>query len=183
MHRTLWAMVVVALAVGGAACGPYSGGQLPDTAFIYDIVPGASTFIQPGTQAGYGITANTGGVYRLVWTGDAATSGVHRHFYGSVWTPGTFAQITGGCISNVCPLESNDYVSAAATVYSGQRVDFDAQTSDGIDGFDVVVNAEPVTFDLYIDGARYPDLVFFSAAANGGAVSTVDGIPFALQGT
>src|SRR4051812_33829895 len=84
MRRTLSAVVVVALAVGAAACGPHTGGAIPTGVPVYDIVPGASTIIQPGVQAGYGITANTGGVYRLVWTGDQSTSGVHRSFYGSV---------------------------------------------------------------------------------------------------
>ena len=76
-----------------------------------------------------------------------------------------------------------DVVKQPVSVSGGQRVDFDAQTTDGIDGFDVVVDFEPVYFDLVIDGRRDPALVFFSAADNGGVVSNVRTIPFGLQGT
>ncbi|HYV47014.1 MAG TPA: hypothetical protein VFA20_19255 [Myxococcaceae bacterium] len=183
MHKTLSAVVVVALAVGGAACGPYSGGGIPNTADVYDITPGASVVIGAGGVAGYGITANTGGVYRLVWNGDQSSSGVHRHFYGSVWSTGTFVTLTRGCFNNVCPVESNDIIGNPVSVTGGQRVDFDAQTADGIDGFDFQTDFEPVYFDLLIDGSRYPSLVFFSAAALGGTVANVQNVPFGLQGT
>jgi hypothetical protein len=184
MRKTLSAVVVVALAVGTAACGPYSGGGIPpSTTEVYNIVPGASVVIGSGGRAGYGITANTGGVYRVVWNGDASTSGVHRQFWGSIWTPGTFQQVTPGCIGGACPVESNDVVRQPVNVAGGQRVDFDAQTADGIDGLDVVVDFEPVYFDLVIDGGRHPELVFFSAADLGGQISNVNTIPFGLQGT
>ena len=183
MHKTLSVVMVGALVVGAAACGPYTGGGIPSNAPVYRIVPGASTIIQPGVQAGYGITANSGGVYRLVWTGDQGSSGVRRSFYGSVWTPGSFLQVVAGCISSVCPMESSDVVRNPINVNGGQRVDFDATTSDGIDGFDVQVDFEPVYFDLVIDGGRYPNLVFFSATDNGGAISPAGAMPFGLQGT
>jgi hypothetical protein len=186
MHKTLSAVVVVALAVGGAACGSYTGGTIPDgpSTEVYNITPGASVIIGSGGRAGYGITANTGGSYRIVWNGDQSSSGVHRHFYGSVWTKGgPFRQITKGCFQGACPVESNDVVSNPVVVAGGERVDFDAQTADGIDGFDFMVDFEPVFFDLLIDGERFPSLVFFSAADLGGTISNVGTIPFGLQGT
>jgi len=183
MHKTLSVVMVGALAVVAAGCGPYTGGPIPTGATVYDIVPGASTIIQPGVQAGYGITANTGGVYRLVWTGDRGSSGTNRSFQGSVWTPGSFTQVTAGCIGGGCPVESGDTVKQPVAINGGQRVDFDATTADGIDGFDVVVTFEPVYFDLLIDGSRHPELVFFSSAALGGQIATAGAMPFGLQGT
>src|SRR5258706_10525999 len=56
---------------GGAPSGlPSSAGA--DT---YHIDPGAALLVTPGTQAGYGVLANVGGSFRLVWTGDGATTG------------------------------------------------------------------------------------------------------------
>jgi hypothetical protein len=103
-----------------------------------------------------------------------------------VWTHGTFQQVTAGCIGAVCPVESDDVVKQPVTVTGGQRVDFDAQTADGVDGFDVAVTGagfEPVYFDLVVDGVRNPDLVFFSAADLSGQIANPGTIPFGLQGT
>lgn len=187
MHKTLSAVVVVALAVvGGTACGSYSGGPIPNgpATEVYNITPGASVIIGSGGRAGYGVTANTGGSYRLVWNGDQSTSGAHRHFYGSVWVDtGSFQSITRGCFQGACPVESNDVISNAIDVAGGQRIDFDAQTADGIDGFDFLVNNEPVYFDLVVDGSRDRTLVAFSAADLGGAITNPNTNPFGLQGT
>lgn len=184
MRKTTSVVLAAVLAVGAAACGdshPYVGGVIPPSSTVtYRIVPGAGTIIQPGTQAGYGIAANLGGSYRLVWTGDTATSGEYRNFYGSVWTPGTFSNIVAGCNGAACPLEGDDVLGNVIQVTNGNRIDFDASTANGIDGFDFVVSLEPVFFDLRIDGRRYPDLVFFPATDNGGAISTVAQIPFGL---
>jgi hypothetical protein len=50
MHKMLSAVVVVALAVGGAACGSYTGGPIPDgpATDVYNITPGASVIIGSG---------------------------------------------------------------------------------------------------------------------------------------
>ncbi|HEX2573577.1 MAG TPA: hypothetical protein VH877_28770 [Polyangia bacterium] len=164
-------------------CSRYQGGAIPpQTTAIYRITPGANTNIQPGVKAGYGITANTGGAYRLVWTGQApAPNAPYRVFRGSVWTLGTFSNVTPGCSGGACPVEEDDYVSTPATVTGGQRIDFDATTDQGVDGFDFVTSAEPVYFDLYVDGARVATtLVAFPATDNGGAVSPPGEIPFGL---
>jgi hypothetical protein len=168
-------------AAGQCSTAPYQGGAVPpQTTVVYAIQPGASTVVQPGVQAGYGITANIGGSYRLVWTGDISTSGTYREFWGSVWTRGSFSALVRGCNGSVCPLEQGDLVSNPVTIAGGQRIDFDSFATDNLDGFDFVVTAEPVYFDLYIDGVRYPNLVFFPATANGGQISNVATIPFGL---
>jgi hypothetical protein len=177
---------LAALSLLVAACGDGTvshlgvGGSVPSGAVVHRILPGASTIVQPGAQAGYGITANTGGSYRLVWTGDAGASGTWREFWGSVYTPGRFLQIVPGCNGGICQLESNDSLTGAIQTGGGQRIDFDAFAADGLDGFDFIVDTEPVYFDLIIDNARYPNLVFFPATDNGGAISNVAAIPFGL---
>jgi hypothetical protein len=149
----------------------------PDTggAQVYHIDPGAGVVVQPGTQAGYGITANFGASYRIVWTGDGVTQ--YREFYGSLWTSGVFTSLSPGCEAQACPLGANDYVSQPYDISGGQRIDFDTFATSGIEGFDFAVSLEPVYFDLYIDGQHYPELVFFSSA---GAQSSTAGFPFGL---
>jgi hypothetical protein len=182
-------VLAVLAAVGIAACGGdrYThpggvGGAVPNNPNtpIYRISPGAGTVVEPGSQAGYGITANVGGSYRLIWTGDSNASGTYREFYGSVYTPGRFDQVVRGCNSGVCPLERGDILSSPVNTTGGQRIDFDAFAYDNLDGFDFVADTEPVYFDLYIDGQRYPALVFFPATDRGGAISSVDTFPFGL---
>jgi hypothetical protein len=156
-----------------SASGPPNTGTAP----IYPIDPGASIAIDPGTLAGYGITANVGASYRIVWTGDANTSAQYREFYGSVWTSGRFASLVPGCNDQSCPISSSDYISAPYAIAGGERVDFDTFAIDNIEGFDFSVSVEPVYFDLYIDGQHYPDLVYFSSS---GVVSTTASFPFGL---
>ena len=85
-----------------------------------------------------------------------------------------------GCNGGFCPLENDDLVSAPNPVAGGQRIDLDALATTGLDGFDFVVSAEPVYFELYIDNKKYPMLFFFAATDNGGQVSNVASIPFGL---
>jgi len=145
---------------------------------LWSIDTGSGVVLQPGTQAGYGITASGGQSYRLVWTGDAGTSSSYHEFYGSVYTKGSFTNVTPGCAGNACPLESGDYVSPAYTISGGQEIDFDTFATTGIDGFDFVSDTEPVYFDLFIDGVHYPNFVYFMS---GGVQSAPTSVPFSLQ--
>ena len=159
-------------------CAMPATSDLPAVATLYNVDAAAATVIADGSQPGYGITANTGGSFRLVWTGNGGATS-YSEFYGSVWTTGTFVSMTPGCAGNSCPLESSsDYVSVPYSVRGGQRIDFDSFARDGVDGFDFVVSTEPAYFDLYIDGQRYPTLVFFTS---GGVVSNTASLPFGLS--
>ena len=131
--------------------------------------------MQPGLQAGYGITANAGGTYRFVWAGGSAAT----EFWGSVWTTGHFTMITPGCGANACPLGAGDFVSTARAVTGGERIDFDAFPTTSLGGFDFIADTEPVYFGLILDGTRQPNSVFFPSAATG-QISTVAVIPFGL---
>ena len=137
--------------------------------------------MQPGTQAGYGILANAGGSFRVVWTGEGATTGSYTNFTGTVWTTAVIDSVTPGCFQNACPLEGGDSVSAPTAVTGGYLVDFSAVATTGLDGFDFTVTAEsaaqPVYFDLLIDGQRFSQLIFFSSA---GQAATAGTDPFGL---
>ena len=136
---------------------------------------------------GYGITANTGGNYRAVWTGDVQVSGAYSHFTGTVYTPGHFLGVFPGCPDangEICPLENGDVVSDATPVAGGgEQVTFDTFATDGLDGFDFQIDLEPVQFDLRIDGLsdlQVAASVFFPDTDLNGAISTPTDNPFQL---
>lgn len=184
--RTLTSLTLAALFAGGCVVvhdNPPPPHQQPPpttpppatTIPTYGIDPGASTIVLPGQQAGYGITANVGGSYRVVWTGDTPTA--YTNFTGYIYTPGHFTVVNPGC-GGQCPIEANDYIYAPVAVQGGgEEIDFDTVATDGLDGLDFGTDAEPVTLDLLIDGVRYPQLVFFTS---GGVTSAPSTIPFAL---
>jgi hypothetical protein len=153
--------------------------SLPDStgATVAVIDSGAALVVNPGAQAGYSITGNTGGTYRIVWTGDAGSTGTFTHFVGTVWTAGTFDSFSTGC-GGTCDLEANDTVSQPVAVTGGERIDFDATATTGLDGFDFSATQEPVYFLLYVDGQLRNDLVFY---ASGGQTASPSTDPFGLQ--
>jgi hypothetical protein len=178
---------LVALGLGG--CIIEAGGGppppppvitvVPTTAQVVRIEPGAGTIVQPGVQAGYGITANVGSSYRILWTGDASASLSYREFTGSIYTAGNFTSVTPGCANNFCALEAGDYVSPPTPTTGGTRIDFDTIATTGLDGLDFIVDSEPVYFDLNIDGVPYPNLVLFTSGTTN-QTTTAPGNPFGL---
>ncbi len=177
--RTVSSLALVAVLAGG--CVVHDNGPPPSGPPTYRILPGASTIVSPGTQAGYGMTANTGGAYRAVWTGDSNVSGQYTSFTGTIFTPGSFSDFAPGCADNSCPLESGDEIDAPVDVVGGgQQITFTTTATDGLDGVDFAVTLEPVQFDIQINGNYYPDLVFFPDTDNGGQISTPSTIPFGL---
>jgi hypothetical protein len=176
--RILNCLPLFALVCGGCVVvhdtNPNPGPQGPP---LYRITPGASTVVYPGTQAGYGITANLGGSYRAVWTGDSPVS--YSNFRGTIYTPGHFTNFDPGC-GGVCPDEANDVFTAPGPVAGGgEQITFDTVALDGLDGLDFAVDLEPVEFTLTIDGASYPNLVFYPDADTHSITSPSE-IPFDL---
>jgi|SRR5579871_6080203 len=159
--------------------GANEGMPDPNTLTVYRIAPGQSAALMPGSVAGYAITANLGGSYRIVWTGDDGQSGTWREFWGTVWTPGHFSNLVPGCSDGSCALENGDYVSSIMDVPGGQAINWDTFAASGIDGFDFVTDLEPVIFDFFIDGARYTDRVYFFSTDNN-QISHVGVFPFGL---
>jgi hypothetical protein len=145
----------------------------PSQLLPFAIDPGAPTLID-ATHPGYGITANVGGAYRIVWSGNG---GGYNHFYGYVYSASGFGSVDPGCVGNTCPLESDDYMAVANYSGGGQYIEFDTYASSGFDGVDFTTPADPVEFDLYIDGAQYPTAVYFTS---NGQPSNTDVFPFTL---
>jgi hypothetical protein len=160
---------------------PHPGGGVPTSAPISQIEVNKGLTFDPGFAAGYVITANTGGSFRMEWTGDSQVSATYREFWGSVWVSGgQFDSVTPGCAQNACPLESNDYVSDILSVPGGERVDWDTFATDGVDGFDFAVTpGATVYFDMFVDGTHDPALVEFVDAATG-QPATAPALPFGL---
>jgi hypothetical protein len=77
-------------------------------------------------------------------------------------------------------LESGDIVSPIQTVTGGQRIDWNTSASTGWDGFSFTTDTEPVYFDVFIDGARHPELFFYPAAPSG-TTSTPVSSPFGIS--
>jgi hypothetical protein len=162
---------------GGGGAGGGGGGGGSGGPPVYRILPGAGTVVAVGSQPGYGITANTGGSYRAVWTGSSAQS--YTHFTGTIYTPGSFTAFQPGC-GGYCPDESSDIIYQPAPVAGGgSQISFDTYALDGLDGLDFGVSLEPVEFTLLIEGAAYPSLVFFTSGDTGQTASP-GAMPFDL---
>jgi hypothetical protein len=164
--------------IGGAPplMSPPPAGGVP----TYKIQPGVPTGVQPGVQAGYSITSSGPGAYRIFWTGDVKSGGEYHLFTGRIHTPGHFTQSIPGCSDGSCALEAGDSVSSPTQDATGQTIEFNTYASVATDGLDFTVDMEPVTFDLDIDGAAFPNLVFFPDAQQSGTVATVASTPFNL---
>jgi hypothetical protein len=153
----------------------------PSSTALYHVQPNTATGVVAGTQAGYGVrTLGGNDTFRILWTGDGAAGGGYHEFWGTVWTSGHFSGLLPGCTNAACPLEASDFVSGVVNTSGGERVDWDTFANDGLDGFEVTTDTLPLYFDLFVDGARLPNLVFFPAASQGGQIATVGTIPFAL---
>jgi hypothetical protein len=161
-------------------CGGTPGLPSSAGAQTYHIDPGASLIVSPGSQAGYGILANVGGSFRIVWTGDGAQTGTFSSFVGTVWTTSVMDTLTTGC-GGQCTFSGADTISGPTQVQGGYRADFSSAASVGLHGFDFTVTmdslTQPVYFDLLIDGARRKELIFFSSA---GVAATTATVPFGL---
>jgi hypothetical protein len=175
--RTFMACLAIVLGNGCVVVHDNPQPPPPQGPPLYRIQIGASTIVQPGSQAGYGITANVGGAYRCVWTGQSSVT--YNNFRGSIFTPGHFTAFTPGC-NGFCPDHPSDVFGAPAPVTGGgEQVTFDTLAASGLDGLDFGVDTEPVTFTLYIDGAAYPSLVFFPNTDTQ-QIAAPQSIPFSL---
>jgi hypothetical protein len=146
---------------------------------VYRIQPGAATVVD-ASNPGYAITANVGGSFRMVWTGNSG--GSFSEFRGYAYTPGSFLSVTPGCSDGSCALERGDSVSGPQAVAGGgEQVVFDTFAADGLDGFDFTVDVagEPVEIYGEVQGSPVPSLVFFTSADTG-VVSNPASLPFAL---
>ncbi len=167
--------------LGDHTSGASSSESIPVGATAYVVLVGGTVPTAPGTKVGYALTSPSPKTYQFRWTGEAnvVADGYHE-FYGSVWTTGTFTSLTPGCTNLACPLESGDFVSRAENVTGGQRIDWDTFASTAWDGFSFTTDTEPIYFDVYIDGARHPELFFFPEAPSGADTSPA-ATPFGIS--
>ena len=170
------------IGMGSHPTGAGSSEAIPPASTMgYTVKVGSTVPVAPGTRVGYALTATALETYQFRWTGDASVAGDgFREFYGSLWTTGHFTSLTPGCVNSACPLENGDYVSAITQVPGGERIDWDTLASTGWDGFSFSTDTEPLYLDVYIDGARQPNLFYFPQAP-GGAVSSPGATPFAIS--
>jgi len=126
---------------------------------VYSPEAPSKVHIFPGRTVGYQLTSETPGSYRFRWTSDQLVShSGFRRFHGSVWTPGHFLSVVPGCDDGSCALEDNDYVSRVERVAAGgERIEWNTLASDGWDGFSFKTDAEPIYFEVNVDGDARPD--------------------------
>jgi hypothetical protein len=116
--------------------------------------------VNKGRELGYELTSEAPGSYRFRWTSDnLVRHGGVRRFHGSVWTAGHFLSVVPGCQDASCPLETDDYLSAVQSAPGGgERIDWDTLAKDGWDGFSFTVDAQPMYFDVNVDGRPRPEV-------------------------
>ena len=153
----------------------------PSSTVTFSIQSNVATGVVAGQQAGYGIRTLGGNVFRVIWTGDADVGGGYHEFWGTMWTTGSFTNQVPGCTNGFCALEGGDFVSAPYATAGGQRIDWDTFASDGLDGFEVTSYTTPVFFDMFIDGERHSELVFYPDATQNGAIASPTAIPFGIK--
>ena len=137
-----------------AAC---SSGPAPDSpvhlgarAMLgYHVRAGAASEV-PSNEAGFVVTANGLGGYRLAWV---AFDGSASVFSGTASTDGTIDP------ASIAPLSGREDVTLSAD--HGEIV-FSSQPGSAADGVDFVPSADPIYVDLRIDGA--PAAIFFTGA-------------------
>jgi len=140
---------------------------------VYGIDVGAPTVVD-ATYPGFGIAANVGGSYRVVWTGN---SGGFSRFQGYIYSQSGFSSVDAGCVDDSCRLESDDYMAVVNYAGGGQYIEFDTLAATSFDGVDFVTPADPVEFDFYIDGQQFTTSVYFTSS---GIVANTEAFPFAL---
>jgi hypothetical protein len=136
----------------------------PQRAMVYPIELGSKVAMRVGRTLGYELVSQGLGSYRFRWTSDMLESHRgNRRFQGSVWTAGHFTSVVPGCADGSCPLEEEDHLSGVEHVAGGERIEWDTIVWDGWDGFSFTTDAEPLYFDLNVDGDARPDLLEFLA--------------------
>ncbi len=146
---------------------------------VHPIELGSKRPMRPGLASGYELVSEGSGRYRFRWTGDfLVTHSGGRRFQGSVWTAGHFTSVVPGCDDGSCALEDEDYVSAVQHVGGGERIDWDTMAWWGWDGFSFTTDAEPLSFELDVEGHSRPDLLEFVASVRpSNSKITVGSIP------
>ena len=107
--------------------------------------------------------------WHVGWNG----GGTDHHFTGSVTTDGQFDLVQ--------PFELEKFPDVLEVNDANDRIEFDTTSRGAEDGTDLVIDdASTVTFDLYIDGVRYPDRVYVYTGSVGLQREVAPTLPLAL---
>jgi hypothetical protein len=116
----------------------------------YHLRAGAASEV-PGNAAGFVVTANGQGGYRIAWV---AFDGQASTFSGSVTSDGTFDP------TSVVGYSGREQINLQA---DGSEIDFSSVPGGSPDGVDFVPSTDPIYVDLRVDGA--PGQIYFTGAA------------------
>ncbi len=170
---------------GGGSTGTglaMTGPPVPVDAPVYHETPDVMTPIMPGVQAGYGISTDGQGTFQLIWTGNTTPGNPAVAFTGSVWTTGKFTMVARGCTNLMCGLEMEDVVSPTdGAMGGGEHIAFTATSTNDLDGFEFIVDKEPVYFDLKYDGQSQTGRVIYVDSDKGGSPANPQKMPFGIM--
>lgn len=173
MKAYLASLFLVASLTGCFAASPHGddddgtgGACLGSTIPSYTIDTGATITHEAGVDPGYYAECEGSGAWHFEWTCDTDLSAQGCTFSGSILAP---TPASGDVNATCYECESDDQLS---TQPDGENteIDFNTNTSTGIDGVDFVTNAgSAIQIDFYVNGIYQNDLVFLpsnSAAVN-----------------
>jgi hypothetical protein len=175
--RLAFVSLLAAVASTQAGCwtDTTSGGPPPDqcaNVTSYEIDTGASLSYTVGVDAGYYLSYPGSGAWHFEWTCDTKLSAEGCNFTGSILVP----TLTAGPTCYMC--EANDQVSSQAGADGQTEIDFNTETSTGIDGVDFSTTpGASVYINLQINGLYQNDLIFLPSA---GMAATADCNPVDL---
>jgi 4-amino-4-deoxy-L-arabinose transferase-like glycosyltransferase len=108
--------------------------------------------------------------WHVGWNG----AGTEHHFTGIITIDGYFDKVE--------PFELESYPDLLELSESDSTITFDTWSLKGEDGCDFEIEeGSLVTFDLQIDGARYPDRVYIYTGSIGVEKTVASAVPFTLQ--
>jgi hypothetical protein len=161
MQTRLFASLVVTVACSLTACwddGGAGGGPPADQCAgvtAYEIDTGASLSYTPGVDAGYYLSYPGSGAWHFEWTCDTKLSADGCNFTGSVLVP----TLTSGPSCYMC--EADDMVSSQPAAGGQTEIDFNTETSTGIDGIDFATTpGVSININLQINGLYQNDLIY-----------------------
>ncbi|HEY4242553.1 MAG TPA: hypothetical protein VGM88_22195 [Kofleriaceae bacterium] len=140
----------------------------------YTVDTNATIDHEAGVDAGYYAEYDGDGLWHFEWTCDTDVSALGCEFSGSI-----IAQTPdGGVNATGYQLEADDALSTT-DLGTSTEIDFDTDTSSGIDGVDFdAVAGTAVEIDFQINGIDQDDLVFIPS---NGAATSPSCMPVLLQ--
>ncbi len=166
--------ILCACALGACIIDGRSGPPACTAGETYAIDVDQTYQYSPGVDAGYYLTYVGAGQWHLEWTCDTALSAAGCVFSGSIIADAPPSGPNASCFR----CEPDDSLVASAGGPGQMQIDFDTDTTTGIDGVDFTsVPGHPITLDLQVNGLYQLDLVHF--ISNGADLAPACS-PFAL---